>query len=220
MWSEADQRTGVWAAGALGVIGLVYVATGALGVAMRPAGLPLLAQVDPYLAVLEVLIVLSAIALLVMMAALRAYAGPRAALNARLAFAFTLAFAVMTLATHFVSLTVGRQLAASHPALVAQLSFGWPTVNLALDLLAWDLVLGLALLFAAPVFRGSGLSALVRRTAWLAGTLCLIGLAGPLSGRMDFQLAAIAGYAFVLPVLCVMIAFRFARTPAGADRTG
>ena len=216
MWTEADRRMGIRSAAAAGLIGLLYVGTGLVGVAMRPAGLPMLAQVDPYLAVLEGLIILSAIALVVMMAAVQAYASPPSKLQARVAMAFTIAFALLTCATHFASLTVGRQLAGERPELVEQLSFAWPTVNLALDLLAWDLLLGLALLFVAPVFSGAGLGTWVRRTAYAAGLLCLIGLTGPLTGRMDFQFAAIAGYAFVLPMLCVMIAILFARAPAGA----
>jgi hypothetical protein len=216
MWTEIDRRIGVLSAAAVGVIGLFYVATGLVGVAMRPAGSALLAQVDPWLAILEILIIFSAIALVVMMAAVYAYASPTAKLQARVAFAFTLAFALLTCATHFANLTVGRQLAGEEPELAHQLSFGWPTVNLALDLLAWDLLLGIALLFAAPVFRSGRRSDAVRRTAYAAGALCLVGLIGPLSGRMEFQLAAIAGYAFVMPVLCVMIARLFARTPAAA----
>ena len=216
MWTEAERRIGVRAAGAVGLLGLIYVGVGLLGVVMRPAGLPMLAQVDPWLAILEILIILSAIALVVMMAAVYAYASPAAKLQARVAFAFTLAFALLTCATHFANLTVGRQLAGERPELAEQLSFGWPTVNLALDLLAWDLLLGIALLFAAPAFRGGRRGDAVRRTAYAAGTLCLIGTLGPLTGRMDFQFAAITGYAFVMPVLCVMIALLFARAPAAA----
>ena len=216
MWNQADRKLGSRAAAAIGLIGLVYVVVGAVGFFMRPPGLPLLAQVDPYTAILEALIVVSAILLVVVMAALRDFAAPEQRLQARLAFAFTLGFALLTLVAHFVALTAGRQLAASHPEIMAQLSFTWPTVSLALDLLAWDLLLGLALLFAAPVFRGGGLAGWVRKIAWLTGTLCLAGTLGPLTGNMGFQFAAIAGYAFVLPVLSVMIAFLFARMPAAA----
>src|SRR5687767_12659344 len=152
MWSEADRQLGIRSAAAVGVIGALYVATGLVGVAMRPPGLPLLAQVDPYVGIMEVLIILVAIALVVMMAAVRAFAPAAARIHARIAFAFNLAFALVTCAAHFAALTVGRQVADSHPDVAAQLSFTWPTVSLALDLFAWDLLLGLALLFLAQVF--------------------------------------------------------------------
>lgn len=217
MWTEADRRLGVRSASAVAVLGLVYVAVGASGVAMRPAGLPLLAQVDPFLAVMEGLIILSAIALVVLAAAICSHASRRRATHARAGFGFMLGFACMTSATHFVSLSIGRQLAGSEPGLVRQLSFAWPTVNLSLDLLAWDLLLGLALLLVAPVFEGGGLAAWVRRLARLAGTLCLLGTAAPLTGRLAFQFAAIVGYAFLLPALCVLIAMLFGRTSVEAE---
>ena len=215
MWTEADRRLGVRAAAAVAGLGLVDVAVGIAGVAMRPAGLPMLAQVDPFLAILEALIMLCAIALVVLAASLCSYAGPRRDASARAAFGFIVAFALATCAAHFLSLSVGRQRA--HPELAHQLSFAWPSVSLALDLLAWDLLLGIALLLMAPIFRGAGLAHRVRWTAFAAGTLCLAGTAAPLSGRMEFQFAAIAGYAFVLPVLCVMIAVLLVRTPAGPE---
>ena len=211
MWTETDRRLGMSSAASVAAIGLLYVLTGALGVAMRPAGLAPLAQVDPYLAVLEILIMLVAVALVVLSAAILAYARPETRTCARASFAFMLAFAVLTLATHFVSLALGRRLAVSHPALAAQLGVGWPSVSLALDLLAWDLLLGLALLFLAPVFGGDRRAIRVRRTAFAAGTLCLTGTIAPLTGAMEIQLVAVAGYAFVLPVLCAMIARLFAR---------
>lgn len=217
MWNEADRRLGVRAAAAVAGLGLAYVAVGIAGVAMRPPGLPMLAQVDPFLAILEALIALSAIALVLLAASLCSYAGPRRDANARAAFGFILTFALATCAAHFLSLSVGRQLAGAHPELARQLSFAWPSVNLALDLLAWDLLLGIALLLLAPIFRGAGLAHRVRWTAYAAGALCVIGTAAPLSGRMEFQFAAIAGYAFVLPVLCGMIAVLLVRTPAGPE---
>ena len=55
--------------------------------------------------------------------------------HARASFGFMLAFATVTLATHFTSLTLGRALAGTNPALAAQLGFGWPSLSLALDLL-------------------------------------------------------------------------------------
>ena len=212
MWTETERRIGIRSATALAVLGIVYLGVGAVGVLMRPPGLPMLAQVDPYLAMLEALIVASALVLVVTMAALRAYAAAERRLQARIAFAFATAFAALTSTSHFLSLTVGRQ--AADGALARQLAHEWPSLNLALDLLAWDLLLGLALVAAAPAFHGDGLAAAVRRTGHAAGGLCLAGTAGPLTGHMELQLAAVAGYAFLLPAWCAMTALLFARSPA------
>ncbi len=70
-------------------------------------------------------------------------------------------------------------------------------------------------LFAAPVFRGGGRSAAVRRTMRVSGMLCLAGALGPASGDLRLQYLGIAGYAAVFPVVCVLLARWFAsRAPA------
>ncbi len=163
---------------------------------------------DPYLAILEFLIILSAVSLVVMMAAVYAYASRETKTCSLVALAFMLAFAVLTCSTHFASLTVGRQIASeTMPQFSRQLSFGeWPTLSLALDLLGWDFLLGLSLLFAAPVFRGERLQNTVGVAMYVDGALCVAGTLGPLSGHLWLQLPAIVGYAFVLPVVCVFVA--------------
>jgi hypothetical protein len=216
MWTEGDRRIGVGAAASVAAIGLVYVAVGALGVAMRPDGMAALAQVDPYLALLEVLIMLSAVAAVAAISAVYAFADNEVKTAALASFGFAVAFAALTCTTHFVSLAVGRNVDAdAAPMLAAHLSLQtWPNILLAVDLLAWDVLLGLALLFAAPVFGGDPLRRLVRYVAVAGGALCLAGAAGPLSGDMRLQYLAIAGYAVVFPVWCALLAILFARTPA------
>ena len=109
--------------------------------------------------------------------------------------------------------TVGRQIAFENmPQFSRQLSLvEWPTLSLSLDLLAWDFLLGLSLLFAAPVVRGDRLQNMVRIAMYVDGALCLAGTLGPLSGHMCLQFSAILGYAFVLPVVCVLLAVLFAQ---------
>ena len=212
-WTQADRSLGIWSARSGAVLGVVYVLVGMIGVVERPPGLPPLRQVDPYLAILEFLIILFAVSLVVLMAAVYAYAPPRNKTYGLVALAFMIAFAVLTWSTHFASLTVGRQIAFENtPWLSRQLSFGWPTLSLSLDLLGWDFLLGLSLLFAAPVFRGDRLQNMVRIAMYVDGALCLAGTLGPLSGHMWLQFPAIVGYAFVLPVVCVLLAVLFARS--------
>lgn len=76
-----------------------------------------------------------------------------------------------TSAVHLVELTALRQLGAG--------GIAWPSTPYALELLAWDLSLGLSLLFAARVFEGGGLERGVRRGLSIGGTLCLAGVLGP-----------------------------------------
>ncbi len=212
-WTETDRRIGVWSAASGAAIAAVYVITGFVGVLARPSTATLLQQVDPYLAILEILIILFTVALIAIQASVYAFAPPDKKTYALLALTFAVAFAVLTCAVHFVALTVGRQVKPeAMPRLLQQLSFDhWPSVALTLEFLAWDYFVGLSLLFDAAVFSGGGLRAYVRASMIVAGSLCLAGTPGALVGNLRFQWLAIAGYAFALPVVCVLLAILFHR---------
>ena len=82
----------------------------------------------------------------------------------------------------------------------------------ALDIAAWDLCLGSALILAALAFPGPGLAAFVRRGLLLSGALCLAGLLGAAVGDMDVRNIGIVGYALVLPVVILVMARLFSVT--------
>lgn len=209
-WTHVDRRIGTWAATAVVTIVCVYVVCGLIGVAARPPSPNRLSQVEPYLTTLEILLSLAAIDLVILMAAVYAYAAPDRKTFALTALAFMIVFAILTCAVHFASLTVGRQIdTAAFPVLSHQLSFEWPTLALSLDLLAWDFFLGLSLGFASGVFQGGGLNGRVRVSMIAAGSLCLAGTLGPVSGKLQIQYVGIAGYIFALPVTCTLLAMLF-----------
>lgn len=87
----------------------------------------------------------------------------------------------------------------------------WPSRAYAAELLAWDLFLGLALLFAALVFDDNGPERTVRWSLTACGILCLVGAVGPAVGNMRIQLVGVLGYAVLLPVVSVLLAWVFAR---------
>ena len=73
------------------------------------------------------------------------------------ALVFMSLVAGITGSVHFVILTVSRHAAFAALAWVPLLlSFKWPSVAYALDILAWDLFFALSMLCAAPVFSGEG----------------------------------------------------------------
>jgi hypothetical protein len=212
-WTETDRRIGVWSSAGGAVIAVAYVTTGIIGLRARPSNASLLQQVDPYLAVMEILIILFAATLVVIQASVYAFAQPDRKTYGLLALTYAAAFAVLTCAVHFVSLTAGRQVRAeAMPQLARQLSFDrWPSVALTIDLLAWDFFVGLSLLFAAPVFSGGGLRRYIRAWMIVGGALCLAGALGPLLGNLRIQFLGIMGYAFALPITCVLLAVLFRR---------
>jgi hypothetical protein len=139
-------RLGSWSTAAVFLIGVAYLVPLAIGFAVHGLAEPI---VDPILAIMEVLTLMSAPPLVVIMAAIHDYASVDRKLYGVIALAFTILFAGITSAVHFVELTAGRQLGSG--------GIAWPSRVYALELLAWNWFLGLALLFAGPVFDGGGL---------------------------------------------------------------
>lgn len=191
-------RLGHWSAVAMFLIGIAYVVTLAIGFAVHGFAEPI---VDPILAIMEVLTLMSAPPMVVIMAAIHGYASEDRKIFALTALAFTVLFAGMTSTVHFVELTALRQLGIG--------GIVWPSPVYAVELLAWNLFLGLALLFAALVFDGGGPERVVRRTLLISGGLCVAGTVGPAIGNMRVQLVGVLGYAGVLPVVCFMLARLF-----------
>jgi hypothetical protein len=188
-------RWGSWAAGGVSAIGVAYIVALAFGFARSGLDQPI---VDPVLAVMEVLTLVSAPPMVVAMAAVHSHASADRKFFGVLALAFTVLFAGTTSAVHFVELTASRQLGTAEIA--------WPSTVYAVELLAWDWFLGLALLMAGQVFPGSGRERGLRRGLWLSGVLALLGTVGPLVGDMRIQRIGILGYAGVLPVAFFMLA--------------
>jgi hypothetical protein len=163
-WTTTNRRIGTWSATSVAAIAFVYVIVGIIGVVARPPGSHALRQVDPYLAILEALIMLAAVGLVVMMAAVYGCGPSERKICSLAALAFMISFAVLTCSIHFASLSVGRQIDPKALAvLFQQLSVNsWPALAMAVELLAWDFFMGLSLLFAAPVFRGDRLQDRIR----------------------------------------------------------
>jgi hypothetical protein len=209
-FSPPARRFGIAAAGTVVVLNLAYAVVLMLG--LRSLRSPADPIADPYFALMELLILLIAPALVAMMAAVHAFAPHDLKVFSLTAVVFTGMLAVLTSAIHIVILTVGRLVPpAEAPWLATFLAFRWPSVVYALDILAWDLFYPLAVLFAAPVFRGGGIARWVRTSLLLSGALSLAGLAAMVVGDMGIRIVGIVGYAGLLPVIALLIAIVFAR---------
>ena len=111
-WTQRDRHIGIWSAASVPAIVVVYVIVGLIGVVVHPPSANLLSQVDPYLAILEVLLSPAALHLIVLMAAIYAYAPSDRKTLALAALAFTVAFAILTCGAHFASLTHAKDASA------------------------------------------------------------------------------------------------------------
>jgi hypothetical protein len=198
-------RLGVRSASALFAIGIAYALVVAIGIRMSGFSRPI---VDPVLAIMEILTLLSAPLLVLLMISVHAAAAAGDRAYAAAAVAFMVVAAGLTSAVHFTGLTALRQ--GGTGTLV------WPSVQYAVELLAWDVFLGLSLLFASCTFRGGGLAGAVRAGCVISGSLCLMGTLGPATGRMQLQFIGVAGYGLGLPVVSFLLARYFARVAVGA----
>jgi hypothetical protein len=197
--SWPGNRLGLWSSVALVCIGLGYVILLAAGFARHGLREPI---TDPILALMEILTLASAPAIVTLMAAIHDHASPERKVYGLAAQAFGTLCAGTTSAVHFMELTAARQLESG--------GIVWPSRTYAAELLAWDVFLGLALVFAAPVFHREQERA-VRLALWLCGSLCLAGTIGPAIGNMRLQLIGVLGYAGVLPFVSFLLARLFAR---------
>ena len=193
-------RLGFWSSAVLVGIGIAYVLALAAGFARHGLHEPI---TDPVLVIMEVLTLLSAPAIVTLMAAVHERARPDRKIYGLVALAFGTLCAGTTSAVHFMELTAVRQ--AEGGGIV------WPSRAYAAELLAWDVFLGLALLFAAPVFAGRQPERRVKHGLLVCGALCLAGTIGPVVGDMRLQLVGVLGYAGLLPIVSFLMARLFAR---------
>ena len=191
-------RVGFWLSLALLLVCLVYTLTVIAGMATYGRS-PIR---DPILAVMEVLTVLSGPLLVAVMVVIHGMATGRRRRFASLALVAAIIMVVLTTLVHGLALTMERGDSFS--------VFVWPSRLYALELLAWDLFLGISLLAASQAVAGPG-DRLLRPALLISGLLCLAGIAGPLSGQMAFQRLGMLGYGVGLPVVSRLLARFFWR---------
>jgi hypothetical protein len=212
-FSLSARRLGISAAAGIVLLGLGYAVTLILGL------LSLRSPLQPiggwYFSILELLILPIALSAVVLMVAVHAWAPPEAKAYSLTALVLMGLLAGLTCSVHFVILTVGRQIASADLTRSALfLSFTWPSVAYALDIVAWDVFFGLAMLFAAPVFGGGRLPTSIRILMIASGVLALAGLSGVVVGDMQLRMIGVIGYAAVFPVVALLLAILFMRTEA------
>lgn len=215
-FNSAARRLGLVAAVSTAVLLVAYAVTlvvGLLSLASPddPIG-------DPWFTVLEVLILALVPAMVALMVAVHAWAPAQAKALTLAAVVFMGLLAGVTSAVHFAVLTLSRQAAfAEHPWAPLVFSFEWPSVAYALDILAWDVLFPLSVLFAAPAFGGSRLARWIRGLMITSGLLALAGLIGVVAGDMQLRNVGIVGYVGVFLAVAVLLAALFFRSTPRAS---
>jgi hypothetical protein len=168
---------------------------------------------------MEILIFLMVPFLIVSMISVHAYASQDVKAYSFTALVFMIVMGVLTSSIHFTVLTVSRQIeAAGFTWAPLFFSFNWPSVAYTADILAWDWFFALSILFAVPVFKGTGLERTLRYFMIVSGVLSLVGLLGvPLAiMNVEYWLTVrnigIVGYALVAPVAFLLMGMVFSRS--------
>ena len=208
--SASARAVGIVSGGGTALVTAAYAGVLAAGLLSLPS--PDQPIGGPYFLLMEVLILLLMPLLVALMAAVHAWAPPEVRIYGHLALVFMALVAGLTSAIHFVLLTVGRHPAfAGLPWTRPVLSFEWPSLAYALDILAWDVFFPIAALFAAAVFREGRLQRWIRGLLIASGVLSLAGLSGVVTGDMQLRNIGIVGYVGVFPIAALLIAWRFYR---------
>lgn len=155
---------------------------------------------DPYFTLMELLILIIAPLLTIEMIFIDAYADQDVKIYSRIGLIFMIIMTAITSGVHFVILTFSHQTEIIDLSWMSWfLSFEWPSVSYALDILAWDWFFAISFLSAAQVFKNGKHEKIVRYLMITSGVLSLIGLIGVPLGNMQIRDIGVAGYALVTP---------------------
>jgi hypothetical protein len=210
-FTTTARSLGIFSAVATVILGVAYALTLAVGFLslespQKPIG-------DPMFTILEVLIMVMMPAMVALMVAVHAWAPMNAKALSLTSVVFIGLLAGVTCIVHFCVLTLSRQSEFTEQSwLPLVLSFNWPSVVYALDILGWDVFFPLSMLFAALVFQGSRLAAWIRVLMIASGVLSLAGLSGVVVGDMQLRSIGIVGYVGVFLVVAALLAVLFYRT--------
>ena len=214
-FTPTARRLGLLSALATAILLVAYAITLVIGLALLTS--PADPIGNPWFTMLEVEIIVMMPAIVALFVAVHAWAPERAKTLSLSSVIFMGVLAGITCSLHFVVLTLSRQAEfAGQPWLPLFMSFEWPSVVYALDILAWDIFFAVAILFAAPVFSGSRITGWIRGLMITSGVLSLAGLSGVMLGSMQWRNIGIVGYVPVFLVVVVLLAILFYRTPPQA----
>ena len=165
----------------------------------------LISQTDIALTIWELMTVISGpIVLLVLLEISHRLSIPDLYRNAMLAFmACTCA---LTGGAHIVNITVTRRLISEGVEVPLYFQIGqWPSVEMAVDYLAWGFFMGLAFIcLSLPITSPDKTTRGLKVISLIDGILCLIGFVGALFINENIWYLAPMGYGFGLLILCIM----------------
>src|SRR5271157_146314 len=207
--SNLTADLGFWSAGILTVTGIVYLIVVGAYLAAHGFVLPPTGALQLFGGTITIL---DAAVLVVLMASIHEVTPARMRILSRLAMIFTVLFCAMVSINRFAQLSVVRQRISSGETegISWFLAYGLHSVMLSLEILGWGFFLGIACLFAAPIFSAGRLELAIR---WLFVLYGVLGLVTAVAFALASPIAAVGFFAWgiVLPVATALLTVFFRR---------
>ena len=127
-------------------------------------------------------------------------------LNRRAMQVFMGCTCALTGAAHIVNISVTRRLIKEGVMVPLFFQIGqWPSVEMAVDYLAWGLFMGLAFIcLSLPIASTDKTKRSLKVISLINGILCLVGFIGALFINENIWYLAPMGYGFGLMILCII----------------
>lgn len=117
---------------------------------------------------------------------------------------FSAACMVLTNVAHMVNLTVTEQLLKNGVSIPDYLRIGkWPSVEMAIDYLAWGLFMGLAFIFSSFGIDKEKTVNKLKTILFICGCLCLVGFFCAILINENLWYIAPMGYGFGTLIICI-----------------
>lgn len=111
---------------------------------------------------------------------------------------------ILTNVAHMVNLTVTEHLMKSGLSVPSYLQIGkWPSIEMAVDYLAWGLFMGLAFIVSSLGIKNNASSKKLKTTLIICGALCIIGFFGAILINENMWYAAPMGYGIGTVIICI-----------------
>lgn len=124
----------------------------------------------------------------------------------RAMLAFMSCVCALTGAAHIINIAVTRRLMSECVVVPPYFQIGqWPSVEMAVDYLAWGFFMGLAFLsIRIPVHSEDRSKQRIKMVSLICGILCLLGFAGAILINENIWYVALVGYGLGFSILCIM----------------
>lgn len=165
----------------------------------------LITKTDVALTIWELMTVISGpIVLLVLLELSHRLSAPD--LNRRAMLVFMACTCALTGAAHIVNIAVTRRLMSEGVEVPLYFQIGqWPSVEMAVDYLAWGFFMGLAFIcLGLPIASTDKSARSLKVISLVNGIICLLGFVGALFINENIWYLAPMGYGFGLLVLCII----------------